>query len=475
MRIGKRLIAGFGCILVTIVLLAVLAIFQINRLAQQTRLIFEHPFTVMTEIAETEVRILEMHREMKDLVAYPTIEEKIASGEKVQRLEARVLFLLERVRERFLGDLSEIDALRAAVLDWRPIRDEVIYLNVEKEDPVAAEITRGKGARHVVLIQEKLASVRNFAQEKAAQAKQRANQLKQRSVIVTLLAMITVFVIALALALRITRSITDPLSQLDHSIARVSEGDYKSQIRSTSKDELGRLTRSFNEMTTRIDEQNRVIAEKNRENESLLLNVLPEGIAGRLKKGEQRIADFFPEVSVLFADIVGFTPMTRESTPQNVVEFLDELFSAFDSIAQKYGVEKIKTIGDAYMAVSGLSQPNDSPTEALVFVGLELIDATELINEKYGTEVSLRVGIHSGPVVAGVIGKSKFIYDLWGDTVNIANRMESHGIAGRVQTSDTVKQKVESAFSFEPRRGIEIKGRGKQDVWLVIGPKPKFG
>jgi class 3 adenylate cyclase len=210
------------------------------------------------------------------------------------------------------------------------------------------------------------------------------------------------------------------------------------------------------------------IGRLNRENHRLLLNVLPEQIAERLKKNEGVIAERFEDVSVLFADIVGFTTMSTQVTPTALVELLNRLFSGFDELCDRHGVEKIKTIGDAYMAVGGVPEPRAGHLEALARVGLEMHAIVQSIGGERG--LAMRAGIHVGTAVAGVIGMRKFTYDVWGDTVNTASRLEHHGVAGRLHASDTVFERLGDKFRFEPRGVIELKGRGPMSTYYLLPP-----
>ncbi|MGH8935726.1 MAG: adenylate/guanylate cyclase domain-containing protein [Acidimicrobiia bacterium] len=199
--------------------------------------------------------------------------------------------------------------------------------------------------------------------------------------------------------------------------------------------------------------------------ERLLLNVLPQPIAQRLKDGEEVIADRFDEVTVLFADIAGFTPMSELRSPEEVVAMLDEIFSAFDGLAERWGLEKIKTIGDAYMVVAGVPTPREDHAEAIAEMALAMQEVAATGN------LQLRIGIDSGPVVAGVIGKMKFSYDLWGDTVNTASRMESQGLPGQVQVTPRTRERLEDGYQFESRGPIEVKGKGEMRPYLLVGRK----
>jgi guanylate cyclase len=200
----------------------------------------------------------------------------------------------------------------------------------------------------------------------------------------------------------------------------------------------------------------------------LLLNVLPKPIAARLKKEERTIADRFTGVTVLFADIVGFTPLSAKMEPEELVHLLDEIFSAFDAIADEHGLEKIKTIGDCYMAACGLPTVRADHAKRVARAALAMRDHLAELATTRGWGVSMRIGLHTGHVVAGVIGKRKFTYDLWGDTVNTASRMESHGAPNRVHVSDETARALEGAFELEERGVVNVKGKGElRTHWVV--------
>ena len=185
-----------------------------------------------------------------------------------------------------------------------------------------------------------------------------------------------------------------------------------------------------------IEQQAAELAEAHATSERLLLNVLPGSVAERLKAGETTIADAYDDATVLFADLVGFTPLASSLSPAETVSLLDRLFSAFDGLAERHGLGKIKTIGDAYMVVGGVPEVCADHPARVVAMGLDMLEAVATLAREMDRSLDLRVGVHTGPVVAGVIGTTKFIYDLWGDTVNVASRLESHGMAGAVQMSE---------------------------------------
>ena len=212
------------------------------------------------------------------------------------------------------------------------------------------------------------------------------------------------------------------------------------------------------------------IAEAKAKADYLLGNILPQPIIQKLYDEPGYIAEEYREVSVLFADVIGFTPATAHRSPREVVEFLNALFSKFDGIADRYSLEKIKTIGDAYMVTAGLPEPVVGPSRAIADCALDIMELSR--NEPFfGRNLALRIGMHCGPVVAGIIGKKKFSYDLWGDTVNTAARMESHGEAGKIHTTKTVYGQLRHEYRFEPRGGIDIKGKGLLETYFLLEKK----
>jgi class 3 adenylate cyclase len=215
---------------------------------------------------------------------------------------------------------------------------------------------------------------------------------------------------------------------------------------------------------TAVKEQARLA----RENERLLLSILPEPIAQRLRDGEPLIADRFDDVTLLFADIVEFTRLSASMSPIELVRVLNDVFTVFDRLVDEYGLEKIKTIGDAYMVVGGMNEQGPDHTQRVAAMALELTQAVDQIEAAVRLGIEFRIGIHCGPIVAGVIGSKKFIYDVWGDTVNIASRMESLGVPGRVQVSQAVMERLGSAFELESRGLIEVKGKGPTPTWFLI-------
>jgi class 3 adenylate cyclase len=266
-----------------------------------------------------------------------------------------------------------------------------------------------------------------------------------------------------------TRQILRPINALVGAARQVAAGDLTAHVEWKWKDELGLLSDTFNSMTQSIREKTELIEQKNRENEALLLNILPGEIAARLKNGEHEIADSFADVTVLFGDIVGFTALSSHTSAAEIVEMLNGLFSLFDQAAGELGIEKIKTIGDCYMAVCGLPSPCPDHTDRMARMALRMLEAAQQYGKQQGLNIQMRIGLNSGPVVAGVIGVTKFIYDLWGDTVNLASRMESTGMPGQIQVTRSVYQRLKDGYEFESRGIVQVKGKGEIETWLLHG------
>jgi class 3 adenylate cyclase/CheY-like chemotaxis protein len=238
--------------------------------------------------------------------------------------------------------------------------------------------------------------------------------------------------------------------------ARVTNSLHKKRLRDHDK-----------VMLETIRQQHALVSHEKEVSENLLLNILPREISTRLKSGEELIADYHAEVTILFADLSGFTALSRTMTASRLVEILNAIFCEFDRIMQRFGVEKIKTIGDCYMVVSGIPVARPDHAPVLVTVGFEMIKALALVNKLYETNLRMRIGLNTGNVVAGVIGLRKFTYDLWGDAVNVASRMESTGAEGRVHISEFTAKRLPPEFLLENRGVIDVKGVGQMATYFV--------
>lgn len=248
-----------------------------------------------------------------------------------------------------------------------------------------------------------------------------------------------------------------------------SELATQSEIIERANAELQEKNERLRESLEEINQLNINLGSEQSKADNLLLNILPPDIAARLKEGEDNIADFFEDATVVFTDIVGFTNLASLVSATTIVKLLNTLFSRFDRLLDYYPIEKIKTIGDSYMLAAGIPTPRkDHALQAAAFAFAMHNELKRFVAET-GYPISMRIGIHSGPVVAGIIGTRKFVYDLWGDTVNIASRMESHGQPGKIHCSETVYERLKNIYQFEHRGAIDIKGKGKMDTYFLIG------
>ncbi|RUP06899.1 MAG: adenylate/guanylate cyclase domain-containing protein [Mycobacterium sp.] len=223
-----------------------------------------------------------------------------------------------------------------------------------------------------------------------------------------------------------------------------------------------------------ITRAERVIEAEYHRSESLLANILPTKIAERLKDPSRSvIADKYDDASVLFADIAGFTSRASDTAPTELVRFLDQLYTQLDALVDRHGLEKIKTSGDSYMVVSGVPDPRPDHLEALARLALDMADAVAGLKDPQGRAVPLRIGLAAGPVVAGVVGARKFFYDVWGDAVNVAARMETTDVEGRIQVPQDVYDRLKDGFLFEERGDIQVKGKGVMHTWYLVGRIPR--
>lgn len=286
---------------------------------------------------------------------------------------------------------------------------------------------------------------------------------------------ITLFILGIGFGiltlLLLEKIILARLTHLSKNVETIGvDNDLSRRVSIPGKDELSSLASAINSMLGAIESSTEQVKIEQQKAENLLLNILPEPIADRLKLQENTIADSFAEVTVLFADIVGFTKLSSEIPAAELVGLLNEIFSRFDRLVGKHGLEKIKTIGDCYMVVSGLPVPREDHAEAIAEMALDMQAEIAKFNQAVDTSLRMRIGIHTGPVIAGVIGIKKFIYDLWGDTVNIASRMESHGIPGCIHLSEATYECLKNRNYLLKERGtIDIKGKGQMRTYLLEG------
>jgi class 3 adenylate cyclase len=276
------------------------------------------------------------------------------------------------------------------------------------------------------------------------------------------------------------RWIVQPIRNIGYAAGEIARGDRARRASGSAIIEIDRLADSFNSMAAqlqqsfeeleqRVDKRTAELRKEKERSELLLLNILPSKIADQLKYSNQSPAEHFEEATILFADIVGFTTLATRLSPLELINCLNQVFSHFDRLAEQYNLEKIKTIGDAYMAVGGVPIAKPDHAEAVADMALDIQRTIAHWSTQAGETLQIRIGINTGPVIAGVIGTKKFIYDLWGDAVNIASRMESHGEPNRIQVTDATYEKLKDRYIFEPRGTVAVKGRGEMMTYWLLG------
>lgn len=261
-------------------------------------------------------------------------------------------------------------------------------------------------------------------------------------------------------------------NELLHEIEKYQQevADLEFQHKRISGDKSSLYT-LLNRITEDLEEAMKQLEIEKEKSEHLLLNILPAAIAEQLKFKEDIIADIFPEATLLFADIVDFTPISTQLPAEKLVVMLNDVFSAIDELAEKHNLEKIKTIGDAYMVAGGLPIPRKDHAEAIADMALDIMGMIGQFKRQSGEAFSMRIGIHSGPVIAGIIGKKKFSYDLWGDTVNTASRMESHGVEDKIQATGETFNRLKDKYDFVTRGIIQVKGKGDMMTYFLVAKK----
>jgi|SRR5450432_2647763 adenylate cyclase len=263
-------------------------------------------------------------------------------------------------------------------------------------------------------------------------------------------------------------ALTKQLSELENKNRKLDRLVQRQQQQLERQDKIAHASEQINlSLYGELDKLSKELESERQKAEQLLLNILPASIAERLKQSPDIIADGIPEATVLFADIVGFTPLSEKIPPQQLVRLLNDLFSAFDDLTVAHRLEKIKTVGDAYVVAGGVPDYRADHASAIADLALVMQAQSREFAEKTGQPITIRIGINSGPVVAGVIGKKKYAYDLYGDTVNTAARMESSGVPGEIQVSTSAYELLKDAYKFTLRGELEIKGKGLMVTYLL--------
>jgi class 3 adenylate cyclase/HAMP domain-containing protein len=418
-------------------------------------------------LESAEINLLQLRRYEKDY---------LLRGHKkyIKKVSDSLLMLKQGVNKSVLPANDKLATL--ALLDDYWASFEKLTTDLEKLTLVEQEFNLL--GNDIELATEKF---RRLGKTQAAIHLLEAEQGTDNTELLVSITVVTLLILGFMLAYLLASHIRTPLHLLDSTVMKIRGGDFGASVPIITSDETGRLAIAFNEMNNKLNtamadiKQNVVEIEAQRQlSEKLLLNILPKEIASRLKE-EQTIAQWHGQVTVLFADMVGFTKLSALLTATELVSRLNKIFTAFDEIAQKHQLEKIKTMGDCYMAAGGLPEAREDHAEIVADLALELVPVLDEINRHWQEKVNIRIGINTGPVVAGVIGKSKFIYDLWGDAVNTASRMESHGVVGKIQVSQSTYQLLQAKYDFEARGEINVKGKGPMMTYFLLAKKSHQG
>ena len=267
------------------------------------------------------------------------------------------------------------------------------------------------------------------------------------------------------MSLALARSFIQPIQRLMRATKQIIAGDSSVQVKVDSADEFGELSRSFNSMATTLQQREEAIRSQLQENDRLLLNILPARTAERLKQGEQSITEQYPSVSVLYADLEGFQDLSAELAPDQAIVVLNELIGAFDDAAERCGVEKLRSTGSNYLAVCGLSVPRIDDEKRTVELALAMLQVVERLSAKHAVRLSLDIGIHTGALAAGVVGRGKFYYDVWGETMTIARAIHASPKQNVIQVTEPVVRALDGLYSFDPLTPVEVKGEGVIPIW----------
>lgn len=280
---------------------------------------------------------------------------------------------------------------------------------------------------------------------------------------------VAVFVVTLA-AIGLANLFVSPIRKLTDGARAVGGGDTEILVDLDSQDEVGELAKEFNVMLGKLRAQTRLVEAKNRENEDLLKSIFPAPVAARLQRGEERIADSFPAVTVMFADIVGFTALSARFGVDQAIDLLSDLVTAMDEVAEEHGVEKVKTFGSVYMAAAGLFVPRLDHGRSMVDFALELLSVLRQFNRERETALDLAMGLDSGPVYAGIVGRSRYVYDLWGGVVNTASQVQEAAEPGEIVVTSNVHEGLADLYPFQAG-GLELRGKGRLEVWRLVADR----
>ena len=430
-----------------------------------------------------------------DLVVAGTLPEPAGEGEDMSSLESRMLaagftikeFSLLKKAQNRSDELVNLEAVAMNAVEGRFDNGTGSFeIQGEPDRKMATELLHGE--RYHDAKSTIMEPIGKFVRLVDARTAERLEKLNRNSyaLLVGILLVSIGLVTSIALMIWVLhRRLLSRSGQLIRTAQTISDGDLSARSGIGGRDELGLLGTTFDTMVENLsramqqarektDEAGRrseeLEQERNRSDE-LLNNILPVSIAKRLKQGESTIAETYPEVTVLFADLVGFTPLTARLGPRQIVSMLSDIFERFDSLADRLKVEKIKTIGDSYMAVGGVPERDPLHCQRIAEFALALRKSFDEYSKDFEQPLQIRIGFHTGTVVAGVVGTRKFSFDLWGDVVNVASRMESSGAAGAIHVSDAVRIRLDDDYEFEDRGEVDLKGKGMTSTWFLTARK----
>ena len=428
-------------------------------------------------------RTTELIQSERKIAAYRQVEQDTTT--QLYRVSAALLAPDEQVLDRTLRQLSQFGDDLERVQFVAPEEVELLGRVRQDYERFVAIVTRA-----IELIRGGRVAEAHELQNKAAQPladslKRLTNQLVNKaeedmvvgidasadayraSRIILIGFAIGSIALALLLGRTISWSLIGPITQIAARLGHIAAGDFTQRVEVDNRDELGALAADVNRTSEQLDRLYADLRAEQERSEALLLNTLPRPILERLRHGETVIADRIAAATILFCDIVDFTALAGRLPPERMIDLLGELFARFDALAADHGVEKIKTIGDGYMVAGGVPEPRSDHAAAVAEMALAMREAAKATAVAAGEPLRLRVGLHSGPLIAGVIGTHKFVYDVWGDTVNTAKRMESSGLPDRIHVSAATREMLGEEFCFEPRQPIAIKGIGLMQTYFL--------
>jgi class 3 adenylate cyclase/CHASE3 domain sensor protein len=464
-RIETKLLAAFSVLVTLLILLGAIGLGGLSGLNRHT-----------VDLIETDREVTEYYRLQHDvdglvvavslamwLPGPEYLDRAAADIDQVQRALAKLASLptssgaemaeIRRESERFVANLDRILALcRDGNIDQAGV------LLLQEAQPAANKLKE---------LTNRL--VANIEADLAACIEDSQSAYRQAQMVVIGFALGSIL-LGIFLCHMISAFIVGPLRQIGTRLSRIATGEFDQFVAVPNRDELGALAENVNRTSKQLGELYTELETEKERSEELLLHILPRPIVARLRGGETPIADDIPEATILFADLAGFTALSSTMVAVEIVEMLDLLFSRYDALAARFGVEKIKTIGDGYMVAGGVPDPTPDHAAAVVEMALAMGEATNIATRALGVlgqPLRVRIGIHSGPLVAGVLGSNKLIYDVWGDTVNIASRMEKYGEPGRIHVSAATRALLGDQYRFECRGKIEVKGKGMMETFFL--------